>query len=181
MEVHRGAASGSHSILASINPAWQFISIPARRSPHPSERVVLTGSIKQGFQLRKTGSQDGYREQIQIAHSRERLAKADLRFEPARELISFNSRAASCFESGDLTKKRLILETVGSNLLLKDGKLSIEAKKLFRRWSKTASISDMRAYVKEVRTFFVSQDPEIFEMITKISLLPQFAEKRRAA
>ncbi|MBI4469805.1 MAG: recombinase family protein [Acidobacteria bacterium] len=112
------------------------------------------------------------REQIRIAQHRQRLAESDAWFEPAHEFVSFSSRAASWFQAGDLQTKRLIVETVGSHLVLKDGKLSIQAKKPFRVWSGTASISDMRAYVKDVRTFFA--DPASLQEADRIRMA--FAE-----
>lgn len=54
--------------------------------------------------------------------------------------------------------KRLILTIVGSNLRLIDGKLSIDAAKPFRHWAETENISDMLAFVKDVRTLALHQD-----------------------
>lgn len=54
-------------------------------------------------------------------------------FEPCRDFISFNSRATAWFRAGDERRKRLIVEIVGSNPVLKDKILSIEAAKPFRR------------------------------------------------
>ena len=53
------------------------------------------------------------------------------RFEPFRAVISFRKQAADWFRGGDEQQKRLILETVGSNLILKGKILSIEAVKPF--------------------------------------------------
>ena len=85
-------------------------------------------------------------------------AEGDSWFEPAQRFILFNNRAVSWFRKGDRQLKRLILATVGSNLSLIDGKLNIDAKKPFRRWTETASISEMRAFVKEVRTLSSRKD-----------------------
>lgn len=58
--------------------------------------------------------------------------------EPLDLFVSFSNKAADCFTRGDSAMRRLIIETVGSNLSLKDGKLSIEARKPFvRRRSET--------------------------------------------
>ncbi len=61
-------------------------------------------------------------------------------FEPAKLLISFSNRATECFQAGDERTKRLILETVGSNLSMKDGKLSIDAAKPFTASAGTSNI-----------------------------------------
>jgi site-specific DNA recombinase len=111
------------------------------------------------------------RSQIGIAQRLETLRKNGLRFEPAKSLISFNKTLVSCFRAGDLHKKRLIMNIVGSNLMLTDRKLSIDARKPFRRWSKKSNYSEMRAFVKDVRTFLWSQNPEMHEMIEGIKKL----------
>ena len=53
-------------------------------------------------------------------------------FEPEKLLKSFSNRAVSWFQAGDDRVKRLILEIAGSNPILKDGKLLIEATKPFK-------------------------------------------------
>ena len=92
------------------------------------------------------------RDQVRIAQAIETLAKQGSRFEPERMLISFSKTAASRFTAGDFQTKRLILTITGSNPVLKDENLNIDAQKPFRRWSKTANYSEMRAFMKDVRT-----------------------------
>ncbi len=53
------------------------------------------------------------------------------RFEPLDDTLFFRSRAVEWFVHGDASTKKLILETVGSNLTLRDKILSIRAKKPF--------------------------------------------------
>ena len=89
-------------------------------------------------------------------------------FEPERLLVSFNGRALNCFRSGDLRTKRLILESVGSNLLLKDRMLSIEAKKPLRQIADLSNTTQLRAAVNIIRTLFVSRDPEFMTMLDNI-------------
>lgn len=86
------------------------------------------------------------------------------RFEPARSLISLNEILLSRFDESGMQKRRLILRTVGSNLVLEDKILSIDARKPFRRWTPGANFSDLRAFVKDVRTFIAAQSPEAREM-----------------
>jgi DNA invertase Pin-like site-specific DNA recombinase len=97
-------------------------------------------------------------ERLKAAQGIESLSESRDWIEPVQLLVSFNSQAVSRFTSGGLTTKRLILEITGSNLVLRDGKLSIDAKKPFRRWTGTLSNSQRSGLVKDVRTFFTSPD-----------------------
>src|SRR5579859_6833872 len=83
------------------------------------------------------------RQQAGIAQKLAMLDPNQDRFEPAQTLISVNNRLISCFTSGDLHQRRFILNTVGSNLVLKDHKLSIDVRKPFRRWSSAPSDSEL--------------------------------------
>ncbi len=73
-------------------------------------------------------------------------------FEPAERLLKTCNRAVDWFQAGDDEKKRFIFNTTGSNPVLLDKKLSIEAAKPFRRWPKQPTISDLRGFVEDVRT-----------------------------
>lgn len=59
--------------------------------------------------------------------------------------VSFCNRAAECFRAADSVQRRLILETVGSNLTIQEGKLSIEAKKPFVQWGPDPPNSELCA------------------------------------
>jgi len=54
----------------------------------------------------------------------------------------------------------LIVGILGSNPRLRDRELKIDAAKPFRRWSKTTTIGDLRAFVHDVRTFAVDETSE---------------------
>jgi len=93
---------------------------------------------------------------------RERLSARNDRgntFEPASELISFSNRAAEWFLAGDDQSKRLILETVGSNSILTQRILKIEAKKPFISVRKTPDSLTLLGVDDEVRTL-KSEDAE---------------------
>jgi site-specific DNA recombinase len=106
------------------------------------------------------------RKQIKIAQS----LKPQDRFEPARELVSFSNRAVSWFEAGDFRTKRLILTIVGLNPLLKNKKLSIEARKPFRRWTKPGTFSDLSGFVKDVATLGAAGElTEMLESVQEVS------------
>jgi site-specific DNA recombinase len=59
--------------------------------------------------------------------------------EPSRNLFFFSNRAKFWLLHGTSEEKRIILATIGSNLLLKDKELSIDAKKPFRILSERGS------------------------------------------
>jgi site-specific DNA recombinase len=90
------------------------------------------------------------------------------RFEPAKTLISFNENLVSRFSGADVQTKRLMLTIVGSNLSLIDRKLNIDARKPFRRWSKNADSSTMRAFVRDVRTHCDEDTADCQEIMANI-------------
>jgi site-specific DNA recombinase len=49
-----------------------------------------------------------------------------------KDTIHFSRNARLCFKNGTLDEKKIILKTIGSNLVLKDKKLYIEPQKLFK-------------------------------------------------
>jgi DNA invertase Pin-like site-specific DNA recombinase len=98
--------------------------------------------------------------QLQLTQQLSRLRAASNRFEPVEDVILFNKRAASWFSTGNDQSKRLIAETVGSNLTLRDKILSIEAKKPFRSWPSTPTTSQLCAVVTDVRTRLKKMDDE---------------------
>ncbi len=116
-------------------------------------------------------------ERARLIQNKERAQGATSWFEPARLVVSFNNRAVSRFQSGDSQTKRLILEITGLNPILKDKQLSIEAKKPFRQWGNTRSLSTLCGYVEDVRTFWTRNDPALFDIIEKIRQLNDL-EKR---
>jgi len=122
------------------------------------------------------------RQQIGTAQRLETLQRNDARFEPSESLVLLNKVLVSRFEAGDLQKRRMILNIVGSNLVLMDKKLSIDARKPFRRWSPSADFSDMRAFVRDVRTFFTEPTPESCEMLAQIQeVIEENVPLRKAA
>lgn len=112
--------------------------------------------------------QDLERERARLFQNQERSEKVQSSLEPDRLLISFNNRAVSWFKDGSPQTKRFILETIGSNPSLKDKILSIEATKPFRTWKKTATISQMCSFVKDVRTLMLARDERTLNMVSKI-------------
>jgi site-specific DNA recombinase len=121
------------------------------------------------------------RQQIGIAQRLEMIQSADSMFEPSQLFISFNRGMVSWFKAGDIETKRLILTIVGSNFLLTNKKLSIDAKKPFRRWPKPTHSSDLLAFVEDVRTSLSQRNPELLVMIEGIRRLKETTDLRRAA
>jgi hypothetical protein len=120
--------------------------------------------------------------QMGIAQRLETLNCVEERFEPSRMLVSLNNSLVSRFKTPDLQRKRLMLATVGSNLVLKDQQLSIDARKPFRRWTKTSDISDLRAFVRDVRTFFENDSPEVRQVVAGLTALQdEFLLQEKAA
>lgn len=119
-------------------------------------------------------------QQLGIAQRLGILDQNQNRFEPAQLLTSLNNRLVSSFQSGDLHKRRFILNVAGSNLVLKDQKLSIDARKPFRRWSRPSTFSEMRAYLEDIRTFVTEQNEEAFALADSIKkLFGELKEKTR--
>jgi DNA invertase Pin-like site-specific DNA recombinase len=83
------------------------------------------------------------------------------RIEPCRILVSFCHRAVECFELGNLHVRRMILETIGSNPLLLNRILNVEAAFPFRRWTRPLQVPELCTLVEDVRTLSIN-DPEGF-------------------
>jgi DNA invertase Pin-like site-specific DNA recombinase len=111
------------------------------------------------------------RRQLGVGQRLQDIDRSDLRFEPLRDVISLSASLVSRFRSGNLGQKRLILEMVGSNLLLKDELLNIDARKPFRRWPKTSTFSDVRAFIRDVTTLIQTRTPEVVGLISCIRAL----------
>ncbi len=84
------------------------------------------------------------RQTLQQEHLRLRAKLAQIDnpanpIEPFSQVISFSVQATNWFKRGDDQTKRLILETLASNLFLTDKKLSIQAKKPFQQVAKIAA------------------------------------------
>lgn len=118
------------------------------------------------------------REELRLAQSEAMKQRQENRFEPARLFISFSNRAVSWFRFGDAQTKRLILETVGSNLLLIDKKLKIEAKKPFAHRPKSTKLSTMRGIVDDVRTFLIADTSETHQVVTSLRRLHELVKER---
>jgi hypothetical protein len=118
---------------------------------------------------------------------KERLKELDQQaewFEPSERLVSLCSRAVDRFDSGEIEEKRLILKTIGSNPVLTDQELSIEALKPFRVWTGNEGIPEVRRFVQDVREVFSdgsSRGDELRGMFRLLDKLERDEGEARAA
>lgn len=110
-------------------------------------------------------------DQVRVREQLEALERTTPRFEPLGTLISFRNRAVDWFRRGDDKTKRLIFETIGSNPVLTDRMLSVEAKKPFRLDAIRSSLPQLRAAREEVRTLYINRDPELINIFESIRQL----------
>lgn len=92
----------------------------------------------------------------------------DAWFEPASDLILFNNRAAEWFLHGDEHSKRLILESIGSNLTMKSKILNIEAKIPFSMASELTTSPRQLGAVDDVRTRRIGKKSRLWRILKKI-------------
>ena len=92
------------------------------------------------------------RDDLRITQNLAAAGSVDGWLEPAKMFLSISNRASKWFAEGDNAKRRLILHSVGSNLVLRNKSLNIDAATPFRRWGKRASRSNLCAAVEDVRT-----------------------------
>lgn len=73
--------------------------------------------------------------------------------EPAKQTFSFANQAKNWFLKGNSDEKRRILETVGSNLILKDRILLMKVQKPFLYFEKRLSYPTWSGFVDDIRTW----------------------------
>jgi site-specific DNA recombinase len=143
-------------------------------------RLRIRDQIDDGLFEKERVGIDGARRRLEEA--RQKLETPRDAFEPAELILSFSNKAAECFRRGDRRIKRLILETVSSNLLLIGKRLSIEARNPFVQWSGDANIPGRRAFLHDVRTFCRTSDVGFEQIMANIKeILAARDEKDLAA
>lgn len=95
-------------------------------------------------------------------------------FEPELDAVLFSNRAVDWFRDGDLSTRRLILETVGSNPKLTDKILNIEAAKPFVTDPNIPEKTRLLAIVDNVRT--TKHDPAYQRLYQNLKLLRERCE-----
>lgn len=115
-------------------------------------------------------------EQLRLTQQRDRVQNEVNRFEPAEDVIFFRNRAIEWFQHGELETKKLILETVGSNLTLMSKILNIEARKPFKRQMLAGGFPRQLAFIDDVRKA-LDDNPEETALIQRnIKLLREHCE-----
>jgi site-specific DNA recombinase len=110
-------------------------------------------------------------DQLRLRQQLEDGSKTVPAFELLETLISFRNKAVDWFHNGDDDTKRMILGIVGSNSVLKDKIINIEAKKPFRFTIETTSLPQLRAVREDIRTSWVNKDAELLTILDDIRKL----------
>lgn len=97
---------------------------------------------------------------------------------PLEKLISFGNRAADWFSLYDPEICRLIVATAGSNPMVKDRILSIEARKPLRTWGDAPTVPELWTQVDDVRTFLQTNDPEFQRLLQNIATIERLVEEK---
>ena len=93
--------------------------------------------------------------------------------EPFEEVISFSTRAAEWFRSGDDETKRLMIKTTCSNPILKDKILFIQAIKPFRQIFGRIDLPTVCGLIEDVRTLSLSDKSGMTKIIRNIHFLEE--------
>lgn len=198
-ELERQIAEQLHDIYVSPKAVERAIKAIAKRSVNREESVELQRDslekANRGCDERRKTLVDlrlrdliddqelvSRREEIQkekIALTEE-LTGLDQRvgwFEPVEAVVSFSSRAAAWFMAGDYALRRLILKTIGSNLTLRDRKLSIKAALPYSIHPNSTSFLSLCRLVNDVRTRYINRDPKLLELIDSIKKIEEMREE----
>jgi site-specific DNA recombinase len=110
-------------------------------------------------------------EQLRLEQQAQRERDTQNQFEPLESLVLFRNRAIEWFRNGDDEIKRTIVKIVGSNPVLKDKKLNIEAKEPFRQSFENGSEHEMRRWRTRIRKLMINEDQELQEVLRNIRML----------
>jgi hypothetical protein len=102
-------------------------------------------------------------------------------FEPAETVVWFSNRATRWYRYGNDQVRRTIVRAVGSNLVLMEKEVSIEARKPFVLLRKGATCSNLLAVLDEIRTLYEQKDPEFMETLSLIQEIKKLGEPPRRA
>jgi len=124
------------------------------------EDVVRAMSNLTSLRIRELISEEEFAAQRRTLLNEERrvddhIARAqqgDPWFEPAETVVWFSNRATRWYQHGNDHVRRTIVRAVGSNLVLREKKVSIEAKKPFTLLQKDATCSNLLGVWDDVGT-----------------------------
>jgi DNA invertase Pin-like site-specific DNA recombinase len=120
-------------------------------------------------------------ERIRLDQQLEALKSDNSPFEPSQALIMLCNRATEWFRTANLREKRTLLGLVGSNLILMDRKLLIEAKKPLCLVANMRTYPELRAVVEDIRTLYASRDPEFMKLLEGARRLETIVAESRSA
>ena len=92
-------------------------------------------------------------------------------FEPIKALLIFSNRALLWYTEGNESRKREILRSVGSNLVLTNKILSGEATKPFGKRTNIFRRSDLCTHLNDTRTKLEKEDKETTDALKRIAEL----------
>jgi site-specific DNA recombinase len=189
--------------IADMTRGWLISAFPARDPETEDERVTQQRSLDEsisrldrelanltGLRLRDLIDDEEFSRQreelsgrrLTLVQKKESFKEEVEWIEPLELFVSFCNKAVECFLRGDHAQKRLILETVGSNLVLKDRIVSIVARKPFVQRPGNASVLELCSTVKDARTFLESRDEGFAQIISNIrQILARDERSDRAA
>jgi len=116
------------------------------------------------------------KETQRLRQNKERIKQTGFWFEPARLVFLISARAVYWFKKGDIETKRLVMRITGSNPVLRNKKLFIEAKRPFQSMHNVTSISQVRRAVKDVRTWV--SDSSSMESLCNMRTLKRKMEEK---
>jgi len=108
--------------------------------------------------------QDLQKQQVNLTRKLKEPILLSDRFEPLESVLFLCNRAPEWFRRGDRQTKRLILETVGSKLTLKDKVLSLQAKSPFVRHMDQDLSLNLSGFIDDIRKA-LREDPEEAKVI----------------
>lgn len=174
--------------------AWVIDAVVARQADREREQNAQEASLVQtldatktqlseltGLRLRNLISDDeflrlrqGLEEELLRLKNHLNEKRALTRLEPVQALISFSNKAVFCFRNGNVQQKRLILQTVGWNSTLVDGKLNVEAAKPFFSSANFATNPRRSAFIDDVLTYAKQDDPHSNKVFENLKLIEAF-------
>lgn len=135
-------------------------------------RDLLTDDEYAVQRRRLLNERDDLKEQLEKAKA------GDTWLEPAEAIEMFNERAAVWYNLGDEETKSVIARAVGSNLVLKDQKVSIQAKEPFMLFAQDTDRQMLCRGLDRIRTLYNARDSELLASLTIIrQLRKKFGEE----
>lgn len=116
-------------------------------------------------------------ELVATAERIKKIEEGESWFEPSLLLISFQKQAINWFRRGTDNLRREIATAAGSNYVLKEEKLTGEAKKPFSLRVEEHRSSYMSSYVHDIRTRFEQKDPELMDLLYRVERITSMAEE----